>query len=253
MSAKRHVCLFGTSANPPTGIGGHLGIVKELAKLNKFDEIRVLPVYRHMFAEKRRSIQASFVDRMKMCQLNFKGIPNVTVSDDEEKCFHWVAKKRQLMEESQKSNLRVGTANLLDMLMEKEPSTEFTIAMGSDTFKDLIDLKWKRADDIIHLVNGRFVVFVRKFNDTQNLSESTNEIHVLQKYIQKLHNKLHGEVYRSTDTSLETVSLLQVASLTTVSSSYVRSLSKDNIGQLHSSLQPNVIDYILENRLYQDF
>lgn len=165
--------------------------------------------------------------------------------------FHLFVGKR--MEESQKSNLRVGTANLLDMLMEKEPSTEFTIAMGSDTFKDLIDLKWKRADDIIHLVNGRFVVFVRKVNDTQNLSESTNEIHVLQKYIQKLHNKLHGEAYRSTDTSLETVSLLQVASLTTVSSSYVRSLSKDNIGQLHSSLQPNVIDYILENRLYQDF
>ena len=50
MSPKRKVCLFGTSANPPTGKGGHLGIVKELAKSCKFDEIRVLPVYRHMFA-----------------------------------------------------------------------------------------------------------------------------------------------------------------------------------------------------------
>lgn len=56
----KRVCLFGLSANPPTGNGGHVGIVKALSALplhpqqensqEKFDEIRVLPVYRHMFA-----------------------------------------------------------------------------------------------------------------------------------------------------------------------------------------------------------
>ena len=55
----RKVCLFGTSANPPTGDGGHAGIVKYLANYPSdetdsgaglyFDEVRVLPVYRHMF------------------------------------------------------------------------------------------------------------------------------------------------------------------------------------------------------------
>mmetsp|Transcript_5492 Transcript_5492/g.7996 ORF Transcript_5492/g.7996 Transcript_5492/m.7996 type:complete len:82 (+) Transcript_5492:80-325(+) len=73
--ARKRVCLFGLSANPPTGSGGHLGVVSYLASLphnywqdsvdnghsieefaNKetyFDEVRVLPVYQHMFSEKR--------------------------------------------------------------------------------------------------------------------------------------------------------------------------------------------------------
>jgi len=46
---KRRVCLFGTSADPPTGIGGHLGIAKYLASMDAFDEVRILPVYSHMF------------------------------------------------------------------------------------------------------------------------------------------------------------------------------------------------------------
>ena len=54
---SRKVCLFGTSANPPTGSNGHAGIVKALSSLKAddektpaFDEIRVLPVYKHMFS-----------------------------------------------------------------------------------------------------------------------------------------------------------------------------------------------------------
>jgi len=48
MSKRKQVCLFGLSADPPTGQGGHLGIVQHLASMG-FDEVRVLPVYRHMF------------------------------------------------------------------------------------------------------------------------------------------------------------------------------------------------------------
>jgi hypothetical protein len=58
---KRRVCLFGLSADPPTGVGGHVGIVQALRMLLKtnrnnssddavFDEVRVLPVYRHTYA-----------------------------------------------------------------------------------------------------------------------------------------------------------------------------------------------------------
>lgn len=58
MTQMRRVCLFGTSANPPTGEGGHAGIIKHLASYTwtsgkneqqSFDEVRVLPVYKHMF------------------------------------------------------------------------------------------------------------------------------------------------------------------------------------------------------------
>lgn len=66
---RRRVCLFGLSGDPPTGTGGHVGIVKRLSQLvvtngdvdsdnndnnnnsdiPAFDEIRILPVYRHAF------------------------------------------------------------------------------------------------------------------------------------------------------------------------------------------------------------
>ena len=48
--ARKQVCLFGLSADPPTGDSGHTGIVKALAAMDEFDEIRVLPVYRHNFS-----------------------------------------------------------------------------------------------------------------------------------------------------------------------------------------------------------
>jgi hypothetical protein len=54
-STKRRICLFGLSADPPTGTGGHGGIVQTLSSLatgtdGGLDEIRVLPVYRHTYA-----------------------------------------------------------------------------------------------------------------------------------------------------------------------------------------------------------
>jgi len=48
MSKRKQVCLFGLSADPPTGQGGHLGIVQHLVSMG-FDEVRILPVYRHMY------------------------------------------------------------------------------------------------------------------------------------------------------------------------------------------------------------
>jgi len=63
------VCLFGLSGDPPTGRGGHVGIVEALllggvdddddgdiqSHLHSyFDEIRILPVYRHTFSVRVR-------------------------------------------------------------------------------------------------------------------------------------------------------------------------------------------------------
>jgi nicotinic acid mononucleotide adenylyltransferase len=50
ITRRKQVCLFGLSGDPPTGESGHVGIVKALSQLDDFDEVRVLPVYRHNFA-----------------------------------------------------------------------------------------------------------------------------------------------------------------------------------------------------------
>jgi hypothetical protein len=90
-SPRRQVCLFGTSANPPTGDGGHTGIVKALSKLDSFHEIRILPVFRHTFASKRKQLE-SFHHRYNMCKLSFGSIDKAAVSDAERKSFERMAK-----------------------------------------------------------------------------------------------------------------------------------------------------------------
>ena len=64
------IAIFGLSADPPTGVQGHLGIVKYLISLNKFDEIWIMPVYSHIFQNKKNLL--SYDHRFKMCQLNFE-------------------------------------------------------------------------------------------------------------------------------------------------------------------------------------
>jgi hypothetical protein len=106
-TSRRQVCLFGLSADPPTGRGGHLGIAKYLASssssslssLSVFDEVRILPVYRHMYSTKRNN-QTPFHHRVHMCKLNFENDVNddnvdssshkeavVVVSEAERICF----------------------------------------------------------------------------------------------------------------------------------------------------------------------
>lgn len=64
---RKHVCLFGTSADPPTGRGGHLGIVTHLISLEEFDEVRILPVYRHMFEVSR----IAYSESLESCSCGF--------------------------------------------------------------------------------------------------------------------------------------------------------------------------------------
>ena len=59
----KKVVLFGSSANPPTGLGGHIGIVKYFSGIclildfiivALFDEVWILPVFRHAYSSKRQ-------------------------------------------------------------------------------------------------------------------------------------------------------------------------------------------------------
>ena len=78
---KRKICLFGTSANPPTGNGGHVSIVQALSALQAYDEVRVLPVYQHSFQSKRNQSGVSYEHRFRMSQIAFEDVPKATVSD----------------------------------------------------------------------------------------------------------------------------------------------------------------------------
>jgi hypothetical protein len=46
---KHHVCLFGLSADPPTGESGHVGVVRAIIEMNEYDELHILPVFKHSF------------------------------------------------------------------------------------------------------------------------------------------------------------------------------------------------------------
>lgn len=62
------ILIYGLSANPPTGIHGHLGICAYFAAL--FDQVWVLPVYQHIFSTKSHLIP--FEHRFTMCQRLFQ-------------------------------------------------------------------------------------------------------------------------------------------------------------------------------------
>lgn len=226
MTRRRQVCLFGTSANPPTGDGGHKGIVMALSQMHlQFDEIRVLPVYRHTFSVKRQSL-VSYEHRMKMCRLAFEQVPKVVVSNAEQESFQ--RKLREDMTEEELRSLRVGTADLLEMLMKQEPETDFSFCLGSDTFMDLTAWKWRRSKDVLRLIDGRLVVLYRKGTKGSDLHKRIQTV-----------NEMEGK---------GNIILLEIPSLREVSSTSVRSLADDD--KLSDLVSPEVLTYIKEHRLY---
>lgn len=67
-STARQVLLYGTSANPLTGLQGHMGAVAYCRQL--VDEVWILPVYQHIYSTKRQL--APFHHRVNMCKLAIK-------------------------------------------------------------------------------------------------------------------------------------------------------------------------------------
>jgi nicotinic acid mononucleotide adenylyltransferase len=136
----RKVALFGLSANPPTGKGGHLGIVQFLVGTGLFDEVWVLPVYQHMFAAKRS--MEPFEHRVAMCKLCFEAESTqscmVRVMLVEKYAAEYYAEKEG-------PNFRVGTVDVLDFIHLQCPGLMLHLVLGTDTYKDLINMRWKEA------------------------------------------------------------------------------------------------------------
>lgn len=239
---RKQVCLFGLSADPPTGRGGHVGIVCYLSSLDQFDEVRVLPVYSHMF-DKKRGKQASFDDRVAMCQLAFENLSTkVKVSLSEKECYEQCLVRARgshskLNDTSIVESLRVGTADLLDMLIEDEPNSDFTLALGADTFVDLTSYKWRRSEDVLKLVEGRVLILNRKASNESNESSFSN---LVEDRIQEVNERFSCNMKRSIKINIDTLS--------SVSSTIVRSSRDHSI--LAECLVPSVRDFIESKKLY---
>jgi len=124
-------------------------------------------------------------------------------------------------------SLRVGTADLLDMLLEQEPDSEFTFCLGSDTFVDLTNWKWKRSRDILSLLQGRIVVVDRPDGTAEGLQERIDEIN---------------------DKESASIRLLKVPTLSDVSSTMIRSCGDEDT--LQRLLCPAVLAYLKEQKMY---
>ena len=143
-SGPRRILLFGLSANPPTGEGGHRGLVRWVATRPAHPELGgpieavwVLPVARHAFAEKANL--ADFEHRLAMCRLAFEDLPGgvpVEVLDVERE----VARAR--------AGRPVGTIDVIEALEARHPEVRFGLLLGADTARDLVRGRWRRADEL---------------------------------------------------------------------------------------------------------
>ncbi len=262
----KRICLFGTSANPPTGDSGHSGVIRALVELQRFDEVRILPVYRHTFSSKRHQL-LSFDHRVAMCERLIDELPTsqntkVVVSRAEEDSFRRMLQVSKAVTDEEKAALRVGTADLLEMLMEQEeknyhnnattesPKTEFSFCLGADTFMDLTDWKWRRSQDVLKLLGGRLVVVNRKQQDGADVATGGNGSIGETKQHQHQKDRLKNRIDEINATPLgdQNIVLLDVPSLGNVSSSMIR--NEQNKELVKHMLSPKVLEYVIANNLY---
>lgn len=139
--------------------------------------------------------------------------------------------------DEEKSNLRVGFVDLLQMLIEKNDSCEFTLALGADTFIDLSRFKWKRSRDIIQMLGGRIVVFQRKG------AVGVDDI-ILKERI----DHMSREFAESLPDLKCSIRLVELSTLSDISSTAMRSTCDE--GVLSSALDSNVLSYIKDKKLF---
>ena len=154
---KKHILLYGLSANPPTGDGGHRGIVEAiLQNHSEIHYIFILPVYSHPFPEKANLLD--FDERINLCRLNFfyesdNGEPNVVYNSKIKICTIERTLKTWFdtlsNSEKEKMGKLIGTYDVLEYFRQQFPHFQFSFLMGQDTYNDLLLGKWKKSQEII--------------------------------------------------------------------------------------------------------
>ncbi|GAB9469086.1 Nicotinate nucleotide adenylyltransferase [Globisporangium polare] len=230
-TTTRQVLLYGTSANPLTGLQGHMGAV---AYCRQFvDEVWVLPVYQHIYSTKRQL--APFHHRVAMCKLAIKALSaeegaRVEVKECERELFEHLAAQTDKPEE-----LRIGSIDLIKFLLGKHPDVSFTMLLGADTYSDLRAGKWKNGEELQQLV--KLLVMDRKGVDAPwRQSSGTSEG--------------DEEVVSAISASEEEqrVRFITIPSLSDLSSTQVRATS--DVNALKSFVGVDVAEYIVRSKLF---
>jgi len=216
---RRRIGLYGLSANPPTGLGGHLGVVRYLVSTGNFDEIWVLPVYRHMYRSKR--VMEDFEHRVNMCAVSFP-------AESTTSCIVRVSElEKEVYEQQEASGTSDGsTLALLEYLKGRRSndSKSWHLVLGSDTFNDVIGGKWKSSDRVLSMVDSVDVA------------------------LRKGHTCIYGDEERLRRPGL-VVHIHDIPSLEHTSSTLVRE-QLSGCGN-SSDLHPQVAAYIEAHGLYQ--
>lgn len=241
LSSAQRIGIFGLSANPPTFEGGHASVVQYFVNAGIFDEIWVVPVYRHSYSSKRT--QEPFADRVEMCRLNFLCLSTascpVRVMDIEKNVNDDLMKESCDLgsANSNTRHVRMGTIDVLRWVRMRIPrQAQLALVLGGDTFRDLSSGLWKMSEEIL----------------------SSTEIHVV-----------HRAGVSTADIPLESrpdisVKCHAVEGTRELSSSLVRAQTMPSMyfcGQrvglltksdriLQSSLHPDVLQYIRDRGLY---
>ncbi|DAZ94658.1 TPA: hypothetical protein N0F65_000938 [Lagenidium giganteum] len=228
--AKR-VLIYGMSANPPTGLQGHMGAVAFLKA--RFDEIWLMPVYQHIYSTKRHL--APFHHRVAMCRRAVEVLPAqgaiVDVKETEKDVFEQLAAAHP---DTDASQLRVGTIDLIRFLHQRHPDTSFSMLLGADTYADLRMGKWKNGEELQQLL--RFVVMTRKGYEPED-----RELAAM------LANAATSQDPAADDANAR-VLFVSIPSMSDLASTTVRNISDEH--ELRQLVAPSVAEYIIANKLY---
>ena len=156
-------------------------------------------------------------------------------------------------DEEQKSSVRIGTADLLTMLTTDEPDVDFTLALGADTFIDLVNGKWRRSEDVLKLVEYRIVVF-RRLIEGDDDDEAPEQVKQTDNEVQECIAYLRQRVLDSISTPEPTITVTQIPAATksnmgvSVSSSAARSTTDETV--LREILSDDVLNFMKEKKMY---
>lgn len=126
MSKPKSIGLFGSSFNPPHI--GHFEVLKNLSEKNLFEEIWLLPVFKHPF----RKDLWPYEWRLKLAKLLLKDLDQTRIKISE------IEKE-----------LGKNPSYMFDTVMalkQRHPDFHFTLILGSDCKKDLP--RWHRYENL---------------------------------------------------------------------------------------------------------
>lgn len=215
---KRDVAIFGGTFNPVHN--GHIDMINYLVDNYIVDEVWVLPSY----VSPHKSINdiISYEDRVNMLELSTKNISNTIVNQFEKEFYD---KNNDLVDKTY-------TYEILDALKKKYLNCRFHFIVGFDSIKYIHT--WHRYKELIR--DYWFYIFDREDDEFKNIDQK-------RKYLNNL-----GKNY-----GINFIYELFETKITNISSTEIRNLLKDidkNHDELLKYLNPDVLNYIIDHRLY---